>query len=233
VIGTAEDSRGYKLRKERQSWDAVWKVVNAAGINPYKTNLILTFTGDLVATSGVGASAAFCTSLARALNDEFNLELDNAGINKLAYEGEKAFHGKAPSGIDNTVSVYGGVIYYTKGNPPKIEHLALREPLGIVLGNTKITSSTDRVIGYVREFAEENPAEFKDICSRYLRLADAGKEALKDSDWRMLGNLMTANHLLLQQIGVSHERLDLLVEAAVSAGALGGHVAGSGRVRGG
>ena len=35
--------------------------------------LEITFAGNLIAASGVGASAAQCTSLARALNDMFNL----------------------------------------------------------------------------------------------------------------------------------------------------------------
>jgi len=62
---------------------------------------------------GVGASAAQCTSLARALNDTFNLVLDDEKINEAAYEGEKAYHG-TPSGIDNTASTYGGLIWFVK-----------------------------------------------------------------------------------------------------------------------
>jgi mevalonate kinase len=41
------------------------------------------------------------------------LNLDDEGINEAAFEGEKAYHG-TPSGIDNTASTYGGLIWFVK-----------------------------------------------------------------------------------------------------------------------
>jgi len=42
-------------------------------IDVKKNPIKITLEGDLLAGSGVGASAASCVSLARALNDEFKL----------------------------------------------------------------------------------------------------------------------------------------------------------------
>ena len=78
-------------------------VIKYLKIDIESQKLELTFAGNLIAASGVGASAAQCTSLARALNDTFSLNLDDEKINEAAYEGEKAYHG-TPSGIDNTAS---------------------------------------------------------------------------------------------------------------------------------
>ena len=44
-------------------------------IDTKKTPLKITYGGSLLAGSGVGASAASCVSLARALDDEFDLGL--------------------------------------------------------------------------------------------------------------------------------------------------------------
>jgi len=60
-------------------------------IDVKKTPIKITYGGDLLAGSGVGASAASCVSLARALNEEFNLGLSIDEINHIGWEGEIAF----------------------------------------------------------------------------------------------------------------------------------------------
>ena len=50
-------------------------------------------SGDLIALSGVGASAAICTAIARALDDEFGLNYNDEEINASPYLREKAYHG--------------------------------------------------------------------------------------------------------------------------------------------
>ena len=90
---------GYKKKKFAEAMQAVENVINHLNIDVENYKLEISFAGDLIATSGVGASAAQCTSLARALNGSFSLNLDDKKINETAYEGEKAYHG-TPSGID-------------------------------------------------------------------------------------------------------------------------------------
>ena len=75
--------------------------------NPIK----ITVGGTLLAGSGVGASAASCVSLARALNEEFNLGYSIEEINRVAWQGEFPYHGVA-SGVDNTASTYGGLLRF-------------------------------------------------------------------------------------------------------------------------
>jgi len=80
-------------------------------IDVKKTPIKITYGGDLLAGSGVGASAASCVSLARAINEAFNLGLSIDEINHIGWEGEFAYHG-TPSGVDNTASTYGGILMY-------------------------------------------------------------------------------------------------------------------------
>ncbi|MDO8056786.1 MAG: hypothetical protein Q6361_07990, partial [Candidatus Hermodarchaeota archaeon] len=114
---TVDDQRpatpGYKEMKYDQAMQAVTNVINHLKIDVGNQKLEISFAGDLIAASGVGASAAQCTSLARALNETFDLGLDEERINEAAYEGEKAYHG-TPSGIDNTASTYGGLIWFVR-----------------------------------------------------------------------------------------------------------------------
>jgi mevalonate kinase len=63
-----------------------------------KTPIKITYGGTLLAGSGVGASAASCVSLARAINDEFNLGLSIEEINHVGWEGEFAYHGTPQRG---------------------------------------------------------------------------------------------------------------------------------------
>ena len=53
--------------------------------------------------------AASSVAIARAINQELNLNLTNERINQIAYEAEKAYAGN-PSGIENTVLLSGFVV---------------------------------------------------------------------------------------------------------------------------
>jgi len=129
------------------------------GVNLNEKALKITLGGELVCASGVGASAASCVSLARAINDEFNLRWDDENVNAAAYEGEKGYHGTA-SGIDNTASTFGGLVYFIRnleGGPNTIETIKLEKPIELVISSSGITASTTVVVGDVRKKKEENP----------------------------------------------------------------------------
>ena len=79
---------GYKKEKFEQQKESIERILKAAGIDSTENPIKITLGGDLVAASGIGASAASCTAIARALSDEFNLGLSDERINELAYEGE-------------------------------------------------------------------------------------------------------------------------------------------------
>jgi mevalonate kinase len=193
--------------------------------------LEITFAGDLIAASGVGASAAQCTSLARALSETFNLNLDDEKINEAAFEGEKAYHG-TPSGIDNTASTYGGMIWFVKNlgtGRNTIDLLQSPRKMLIVLANSGITASTAEVVADVRRLREKNPEKIEKVFGEYGKLAESARKALLEGDIAVIGSLMNQNHKLLQQITVSGEVNDELVELALENGAVGAKLTGTGR----
>ncbi len=229
-----EDDRpanpGYKKEKYDHQKESVERVLKAADFDAGKRNIRIALGGELKAVGGVGASAAVCVSLARALNDEFRLGFDDARINKIAYEGEKAYAG-TPSGIDNTASTYGGLLRFEKnlsGGANKIELLKIRKPIEIVMGNTGITANTKAAVEGVRERRKKLPEKYGKIFEDSSKLVEDAHRALRAYDLKTLGKLMDRNHLLLQQIEVSHPRLDELVEIAREEGAWGAKMTGGG-----
>jgi mevalonate kinase len=219
---------GYKQSKEAQRDDSVNIILEEAGIDVGSQRLLIKVGGDLLAGSGVGASAAICVGLARALNDEFDLGLDNAGINHLAWRGEFAYHGR-PSGVDNTASCYGGLIMYqVVEGEPHFESLSIREPLDIVLGNTGISADTSRL----RQITERERARDSRRFSRLLGVIGQHvlrvREGLERGDFREVGRIMTENHEILIELGISHEVLIRLCDLALHHGALGAKLTGGG-----
>ena len=164
---------GYKKKKYTEAMQSIKKVLEHLNVNTNSQKLKITFSGDLFAASGVGASAAQCTSLARALNNSLNLNLDDEKINEAAYEGEKAYHG-TPSGIDNTASTYGGLIYFLKnlnGGKNTIERLKAAQKMHLIIANSGITASTAEVVADVRRLKEENQKKFNKIFDEYKLIA--------------------------------------------------------------
>jgi mevalonate kinase len=231
VIDNRPATPGYKEKKYDEAMLSIKNVIEYMNIDVGCQKLKITFSGDLIAASGVGASAAQATSLARAINDTFTLMLNDEKINEAAYEGEKAYHG-TPSGIDNTASTYGGLIWFEKNlnnGKNKIEMVKSGKKIPLVIANTGITASTAEVVADVRRLKEANPLKFEKIFSDYHNLVIDAKVALLEGDMNTIGNLMTENHKLLQQITVSAEVNDKLVDLANENGALGAKMTGTGR----
>jgi mevalonate kinase len=98
-----------------------------------------------------------------------------------------------------------------------------------VLANSGITASTAEIVADVRRLREENLERFQRIFGEYGKLAEGARKALLEGDIGTVGNLMNQNHKLLQQIAVSSEVNDELVEVALENGAVGAKLTGTGR----
>jgi mevalonate kinase len=229
-----EDERpanpGYKEEKFPQQKKSMELVFQAAGFDPRKNPVKILLGGDLIAVGGVGASAAVCVSVARALNEEFRLDFDDGKINEIAFIGDSAYAG-TPSGIDNTASTYGGLLWFVKnlqGGPNTMEQLKIREPLRIVMGNTLLTANTEAAVAGVRKRKAGQPEKYEAIFAKARELAGRARAALEGYDVAEVGRLMDENHSLLQQIEVSHPMLDELVRIARRNGAAGAKMTGGG-----
>lgn len=228
-----EDNRvevpGYKAKKKDQQVGSIDRILGVMKIDAKKTPIKITFGGSLLAGSGVGASAASCVSLARALSEEFGLGYTIEQINHVGWEGEFPYHG-IPSGVDNTASTYGGLLlYWVKGEGKHFEKIACRKPLHIVLGNSGITANTALLDDYIAEMKARDPGGFKSRMEAIATQVREMRAALESGDLEKVGAIMTANHEILIAMGLSHEKLIYLCNLALRMGALGAKVTGGGR----
>jgi len=228
-----EDNRievpGYKEKKKEQQAGSINRILEVMNFDVKKNPIKITVGGDLLAGSGVGASAASCVSLARALSAEFNLGYPIEEINRVAWQGEFPYHGVA-SGVDNTASTYGGLLrFWLKNGVQNFERIKTPKPFEIVLANSGITANTAALDEFIEVQKKDNAELF---ASRLKTIVSQGadmKKALEAGDLEKVGRLLTENHKLLVDMEMSHEILDYLCKLALENGALGAKVTGGGR----
>jgi len=228
-----EDNRievpGYKEKKKEQQVGSINRVLEVMNVDVKKNPIKITVGGSLLAGSGVGASAASCVSLARALSEEFNLGYSIEDINRVAWQGEFPYHGIA-SGVDNTASTYGGLLHFQVKNGQQLfEKIKTPKSFEIVLANSGITANT----ALLDEFIDQQKADAPELFATRMKNITAQsydmKKALEAGDLENVGKIMSENHKILVDMGMSHETLDYLCKSALEKGALGAKVTGGGR----
>ncbi len=220
---------GYKEKKKEQQVVSINRILEVMNIDVQKTPIEISYGGALLAGSGVGASAASCVSLARALNAEFNLGYSIEEINHVGWEGEFAYHG-IPSGVDNTASTYGGLLFYQiKDGEKRFETISAKKPLHLVLGNSGITADTSALDYFVDQEKKRDPELFFSRLETVTAQVYELRAALETGDLEKVGAIMTANHKILIDMDLSHEKLIYLCNVALDMGALGAKLTGGGR----
>jgi mevalonate kinase len=230
---TLEDNRievpGYKEKKREQQGRSIDRILEVMNIDVKKHPIKINFGGTLLAGSGVGASAASCVSLARALNAEFNFGYSIEEINRVAWQGEFPYHGVA-SGVDNTASTYGGLLLFQliKGQQ-HFERIKTPKPFEIVLANSGITANTALLDEVTEQQKKEDPELFISRLQMITNQAYDMKRALEAGNLKSVGEIMSNNHKILIDMQFSHGTLDYLCKLALEKGAWGAKVTGGGR----
>lgn len=222
-------AKGYSEEKRLQQIESIERMLTAMGLDP-KISLDIWIGGSLPGFSGLGASAASSVAIARAINEEFNLDLSNERINQIAYEAEIAYAGN-PSGIDNTAATYGGLMWFKKnplGGQDLVEQLCIGAPIEIVICSTGKVANTKAMVEGVAERKRADPAKYDPLFSQAGELAIVGRKALEAGNLEEVGKLMNENHRILQEIGVSSVELNYLVDVARKQGAVGAKLTGGG-----
>lgn len=176
--------------------------------------------------SGLGSSAAVSIAVARALAAHLGSPLSDRDASDLAFEVERLHHG-TPSGIDNTVVAFDRPVYFVKGGPP--ETFVPGGSFEFLIGDTGIPAPTAQAVAEVRAGWEAARGEFEATFDSIADLVVAARAAIVAGNPVELGTLMDQNHDLLVVLGVTSPELDLLADAARSAGALGAKMSGGGK----
>ncbi len=174
---------------------------------------------------GLGSSAAICVATVGAVQQLFDANLSKDEISKMAFEGETIIHGK-PSGVDNNVSTFGGVMSFDRSTGFK--HYKMESTMPFIIGDTQRKRSTRMMVENVAALKERNPEIMEDILASMADLSTRGLDALLAKDLPKIGDLMNINHGLLSAIGVSTMKLESLIHTARKNGALGAKLTGAG-----
>ncbi|NMC54657.1 MAG: mevalonate kinase [Chloroflexi bacterium] len=185
----------------------------------------LRVTSTIPIAGGMGSGAAVAVAILRAVSAFLNRPLDDETVNQLAFESEKSFHG-TPSGVDNTVITFAQPIYFRRGQP--FEKLATAAPHTFVIADSGQPGSTADMVGAVRQRWQTDPRRMESHFEHIGQIVQQARQAMESPQAPRLGSLMDENHFHLQQIGVSTPFLDVLVQAALQAGALGAKLSGAG-----
>lgn len=173
---------------------------------------------------GLGSSAASCVATVAAVDSLFH-KPDKQYVCDKAIKSERLIHNNS-SGADCYISTFGGLMYYIKNTG--FNKIYCRKDLSLIIGNTGIRHSTGALVSSVKKFKDENSSLFNNLSRRAENICQDAFTAITKGDERKLGKLMRENHTLLQQIGVSNDKIDDLVNACVENGALGAKLTGAG-----
>jgi len=176
--------------------------------------------------SGLGSSAALCTSFLRSLSALDGTDMNEGELASAAFETEYAVQGRA-SPLDTSVSTHGmGIV--VNGPEDAGEHLwdiskddrkwtvrDLKVPeMTFVVGYTGLHAPTGPLVEKVRRYKDKNGFA-ADIVNEIGDITVDGIDALRRNDITELGSLMTKDHKLLSILGVSCKELNKLVNASM------------------
>ncbi|MEM1846002.1 MAG: mevalonate kinase [Desulfurococcaceae archaeon] len=182
---------------------------------------------NIPVASGMGSSAATAVSLTHALLSYYGFKPEYSLVNEIAYRAEEIVHGK-PSGVDNTVSTYGGLLFYRKNS---FERISIKWPdeIVILVVDTGIKRNTGEVVRKVLELYDKYVDIYSGIYGVYEKLVFEAYKYLVHGDFHRLGELMNINQSLLESLNISNSVLENIVYAMREKGALGSKISGAGQ----
>lgn len=174
---------------------------------------------------GFGASAALATAITKAFFDYFDTDLSKEELAYFTNIEEVISHG-SPSGLDTTTVNADNPVWFIKNKGMTTFGMNLTGTL--VLADTGIHGQTVHAISIVKEFLLTDHDRAWASITHLGQIAEKIRLDISENNPEHLGMMFTAAHHELQSLGISHPKLDKLVNAATHAGALGAKLTGAG-----
>ena len=191
-----------------------------------KTGIEIGISSKVPPGIGLGSSAASCVATVAAVDSLFYKKPSRQKICKLAIESERRIH-KRTSGADCYVSTFGGLIkYHSKSKVFK--KLEAKGSLWLVVASTGVKHSTAELVAVVKRFKDRNQILFESLAKQASDICLQACTALASGNCDKIGELMNENQTILQQIGVSHYKVEDLIDICSKAGAVGAKITGAG-----
>lgn len=226
----------------------------ASGLSQRPRGMALRVHSTLPVGAGLGSSAAFSAALCGALWRVANLaacageeedaaalpccsrspgalvpcSLCKEALNRWTYQSERVLHGN-PSGIDNSIAIYGGALSFVRGaaSGSGITHVPRMPELPLVLTDTRVPRSTQRLVAGVGERLQRHPEAMKLVLAAVGAISRRSLAAFAEATptpeatahlMCTLEELIDMNQGLLDCMGVGHEAIGRVVRAAAALG---------------
>ncbi len=195
-------------------------------------NLKIKIESQIPIGGGMGSSAALAVAMTTAFFQFLRLPHSLKKINEIAYEIEKKQH-STPSGGDNTISTYGGFLWYRKEtetfktfSPLKTKVL----PPVYLLYSGKPEETTGEMVKKVKGFISESPLKAADIFREIEQITRKILGFLM-GEKQNFSDLIVRNERLLEQLGVVSVKTKRLIGKIEAAGGAA-KISGAGGVKG-
>jgi len=139
-------------------------------------------------------------------------------VNHWAFVAEKILHGN-PSGVDNSVAVYGGALAYTRpgfGRKSGMEGIQGFKSFRFLLTDSRVPRDTKKLVAGVAVKKLAEPAVVEHLLDSIQSISNEARRALGDPELprdallSALGALIRENHAHLVALGVSHPILEAI-----------------------
>lgn len=193
----------------------------------YKVNnkiMIKTYS-DFSSKFGLGSSSAVTVALIYALSKLHHIEMSKREIFDLGYKIVLNIQGVG-SGFDIAAATYGKTTYFVTSGKV-IEPLPVNS-LSLIIGYSGVKADTATIVKELKLKMVDKKTEIFGIFEKMKIVVEKAKISLVKSNWKLTGELMSQNQKLLQELGVSTEKLDKMCQASVDVGAYGAKLSGAG-----
>ncbi len=217
---TADElSRVGEGKDVHDKFDGIARIVNSM----IDKGIQLEIESEVPISAGLGSSAAVAVATVAAIADLYEMDISRERISELAFESEKVIHGR-PSGIDNSIATYGGLLVFNDG---KIDLKELKYEIPLVIVNSKVPRDTKKLVASVADLREEID-EIDKVLYSMGNITRNVIDTVENGDLRRLGKLLDINQGLLDAIGVGHSALSEIIWRLRGIGLLGAKLTGAG-----
>lgn len=196
-------------------------------INKYqiKVGIRITTHPGFSSLYGLGSSAAVTVCVLKAIANICKINITPKELFDLSYKTVLDVQGSG-SGFDIAAAIHGGLLYFFAGGE-KIEALSCKD-LSLIVGFSGTKADTVSMLNLVEEKKKNYQKAIEMIFDNIARIVDEARLAILEKNWGRLGTLMDYNQSYLEDLGVSTDKLNQMIDVSRQAGAYGAKLSGAG-----
>jgi len=197
-------------------------------------NLKIRINSQIPIGCGMGSSAALAVAVTAAIFKFFQKPWNLEEINQTAYEIEKKQHGN-PSGGDNTISTYGGFLWFRKEAEGLKTFCSLKVqdfPQLFFINTGKPRETTKEMVDRVKNTYLNNPIKTEKIFLGIEKISRNFLKLLLKEKTGEISDLLRENEELLEKLGVVSSSTKTIIRKIEKIGGAA-KISGAGGVKGG